>query len=113
MSTSIQWIHLKDIESAQKAIAESHNAPVFFFKHSNTCHISNVVKSIFESDWKDLGPVKAYFIDVLNDRPISNFLVHALNENHESPQLLLVKNGECTYEVSHQDITFKELSEMI
>jgi bacillithiol system protein YtxJ len=47
-------------------------------------------------------------VDVVKERPISNKLAELLTVRHESPQILVVKNGQCTYHTSHLDIHLDE-----
>ena len=65
-----------------------------------------------EDDW-DFEPeeMEAYFLDVLQFRPVSLKVAEALQVHHESPQVLLIVNGECIYDASHLDITLEELRE--
>jgi hypothetical protein len=50
-----------------------------------------------------------YYLDLLHHRPLSNLIAEKFSVNHESPQLLLIKNGECTYDESHNGISMQEL----
>ena len=73
-----------------------------------------MAKFRLESDWnfpdKDIA---AYYLDIIALRDISNHLAERFSVWHEPPQLLLIKNGECTYDASHLDITVDELKECL
>lgn len=50
-----------------------------------------------------------YYLDLLAHRNISNKIAEDFQVYHESPQVLLIRNGECVYDESHMAITMDEL----
>jgi len=50
-----------------------------------------------------------YFIDLIKFRELSNKIANEFHINHESPQVLLIKNGECIYNESHNGISMEEI----
>lgn len=50
-------------------------------------------------------------IDVIQSRPVSNAAAEQLDVHHESPQLIIIQNGKCTFDASHLEITLDELKE--
>ncbi|TZF85970.1 bacillithiol system redox-active protein YtxJ (plasmid) [Pedobacter sp. BS3] len=106
------WIQL----TSPQQLADIKNSAGYsiIFKHSNRCSISLMAKKKFELDWDALPDDTAlYFLDVLNHRDISNAVAEQFQVHHESPQLLLIKNGECIYETSHGEISAEEAAEQI
>lgn len=94
-----------------EAIVErSNSVPCLLFKHSTRCEISSMAKHRLESKW-DLNDdeVEPYFLDLLKCRPISAAIADKFGVYHESPQVLLISNGECIYDASHLDISVNEL----
>jgi len=90
---------------------ESHTTTCVILKHSTTCSISSVAKMRLDRGWQDLGDsVKWYYLDLLSYRPLSKYIAETLDVHHESPQVIIVRNGEATYDVSHLDISIKDLS---
>ncbi len=68
----------------------------------------------FEFDWTAIPEgTSLYFLDLIAHRDVSNAIVEIFKVNHESPQLLLIKDGECIYETSHGEISAEELAEQI
>jgi len=68
------------------------------FKHNTTCPISKGVRSQFEEEADGLTDVQSvYFLDLLEHRDISDAIAEQFNVEHKSPQLLLIKDGTCTY----------------
>ena len=73
-----------------------------------------MAKRKFELDWDSIPEnTPLYFLNLLNYREISNAIADMFQVHHQSPQLLLIKNGECIYEVSHGEISAEEAAELI
>jgi len=76
------------------------------FKHNTTCPISKGVRSQFEQEADMIPGVQSvYFLDLLAHRNISDAIAERFNVEHKSPQLLLIKDGKCTYNESLYSIS--------
>lgn len=108
----MNWIPLEKIEQLDE-IKKSGEYSIIF-KHSTRCSISMMAKRKFEFEWESL-PEKTpiYFLDLLSHRNISNKISEVFHVHHESPQLLLIKGGECIYDVSHGEISAEEAAEQM
>ncbi len=109
----INWVLLDDNSKLLKAIEESFTKDVVIFKHSTTCSISLMAKRRLEEDWDDLENVIPYYLDLKSFRSISDEVAERFSVHHESPQILLIRQGECIYDASHFDITIAELKETL
>jgi len=79
------------------------------FKHSTRCSISMMVKKRFELDWDKLPKnFPLYFLDLIKHRDLSNKIASDFQVYHESPQLLLIKDGSCVLDLSHGEISVEE-----
>ena len=109
-----EWEELTDMNQLDSILEESKNQPVAIFKHSTRCGISHHVKSTLEEDW-DFGAeeVKVYYLDLLAYRPISNEVARRLNVVHQSPQFILIKNGEVAKDWSHYSISNKTIRTIV
>ena len=107
----INWNSLTREEQIQDLIEESKQKPVVIFKHSTSCSISATAKGRLERQWSesDLAHVKPYYLDLLAYRPVSNQVARTFDIEHESPQLLLIRDGECVYDASHLGIRLEEV----
>lgn len=83
--------------------------PVLFFKHSTRCSISVMALNRFEREWGDYT-LKAYLLDLLSYREVSNAIADVFEVEHQSPQILLIKNGNCVFHQSHNAISTKNLN---
>ena len=108
----MNWIELKSLEQLQDIRnAEGYSV---IFKHSTRCSISMMARKRFELDWQTIPEgTPLYFLDLLNYRDISNAISSEFDIHHQSPQLLLIKDGECIYETSHGEISADELAGQI
>ena len=108
----MNWIQLTSLDQLETIKTNSINKPQVIFKHSTTCSISQMAFSRFErAEVPDT--IDFYYLDLLNFRPISNAIAEIFQVHHESPQVLLIKNGECTYDESHYGIMMDELLEQV
>lgn len=107
----MNWLPLNSISQLEEIDHKSMLSPVVIFKHSTSCSISGMSKMRLEGKW-DLD-IAAYYLDLLNYRPISQAIAERYKVHHESPQVLLIKNGECIHDASHFDITVDELKEAL
>jgi len=107
--SKINWIELTDLGQLNEIIDLSHEQPVVIFKHSTRCSISRMALKQFENEFDLEGSVTTYFLDLLNHRDISNEIATRFEVYHQSPQLLLIKEGKSIYDASHSDIDAVEL----
>ena len=108
----MNWIQLTSLDQLQEIKAATGYSVIF--KHSTRCSISMMARKRFELDG-ELIPENTplYFLDLIAHREISNQIAEIFQVHHESPQLLLIKDGECVYETSHGGISAEELAEQI
>ena len=108
----INWIPLTFMGQLDELVAFSNEQPVVIFKHSTRCSVSRFALKQFEKEF-DADTlhcnVSTYFLDLLEHRDISNEIANRFNVFHQSPQLLLIKEGKSVYDVSHSDIDAGEL----
>lgn len=106
----IQWIPLTREGQLAELSLQSNDVPCLIFKHSTRCNISSVAKARLEKGWDfSTDDMKAYYLDLMSFRDLSNTVAEKFDIYHESPQVLLIRNGECTYDASHLDISVQEL----
>jgi bacillithiol system protein YtxJ len=108
----MEWQNLTELSQLETIKKKSFERPQVIFKHSTTCSISKMAFSRFEKAEAPDG-VDFYYLDLLQYRPISNAIAEQFEVFHESPQVLLIKNGACTYDESHYGIMMDELVEQI
>ena len=108
----MNWIDLSDASTLSSIKERSFEKPQVIFKHSTRCSISSMIKSRLERSAAPEG-VDFYYLDLIAHRNISNQVAEDFSIVHESPQVLLIRNGECVYEESHNGISMDELEEQM
>ncbi len=106
----MNWIPLNTPEQVKDIIEKSAQKPQLIFKHSIRCSTSSLAKSRLEKAPMPEN-IDFYFLDLINYRSISHLVAETFRVHHESPQVLLIKNGECIYEESHIGIRMDEIVE--
>lgn len=106
----MNWKVLTDESQLQSIIEKSKSRPVAIFKHSTRCSTSSMVKLRLERSAQP-EHIDFYYLDLLQYRGISNRIAEMFSVYHESPQLLLIKGGECIYDESHHAIYMDDIIE--
>lgn len=108
----LNWKVLNTTQQIAEIISVSASVPCMIFKHSTQCSISAMAKMRIESGW-DFSELEIvpYYLDILSYRNLSNQVAEEFSTSHESPQLLLIRNGKCTYDAAQFDISLVELHE--
>ncbi|MGL5889375.1 MAG: bacillithiol system redox-active protein YtxJ [Bacteroidia bacterium] len=101
-------------QSSQLTDLVNLGRPVLIFKHSTRCSISSMAWDRLRRNWNEtVKDIPVYYLDLLNYRAISAEIAERFNIPHESPQALLISNGQCVWNASHSAISVQELSEAI
>ncbi len=111
----MNWIELTTAEQLEQIKEASKNAPVLIFKHSTACSTSNMVINRLERSWKEeeMKTMPTYYLDLLSYRQISNAIAEQFNVRHESPQVLIIRDGKMIYNGSHFEINYPSLQQVI
>ncbi len=108
------WIALTKPEEIEDVSLRSHEKPCLIYKHSSRCNISRIAQYRLEAEWRFLEQAAAlYWIDVISDRHVSDAVASNFAVYHESPQVLLIHEGACVFDVSHLDISIATLQESL
>lgn len=107
----MNWNQLEHADQLNEIVAESEEKNILIFKHSTRCSISRTTLDRLERNWKeaDVPNVKPYYLDLLAYRGISNTLAEKFQVEHQSPQVLIIRNGRSVYDNSHFGIDFNEI----
>lgn len=102
-----ELIELTTNEAWSSLLNDSTNQPVVLLKHSTTCPISGNAWKEFQNTLTDLDEkgVKTAFVKVIESRPVSLHIAEEIGITHQSPQLILIKDKQATWNTSHWDIT--------
>ena len=109
----MHWNELTELEQLEALINQSEEQPVLIFKHSTRCSISRFAIKKFENEFDLQDKIAPYYLDLLNHRDISNEIALHFKVQHQSPQILLLKNRAVVYDTSHENIDATELKKYL
>lgn len=105
----MNWTHLTNAATLDAIKEASFTKPQLIFKHSTRCSISSMAKSRLERA-TPASNTDFYYLDLIANRDISNLIAQSFGVEHESPQVLLIKDGACVYSESHTGISMDEIA---
>ena len=104
----MNWNQLTTEQQIDELIQLSKEKPLVIFKHSTRCSISTTALSRLERAWAS-EQTPAFYLDLIAYRPISGMIAEKFDVEHQSPQILVIDNGKCTYSATHWDISMEDL----
>lgn len=111
---SLPWKQIQSISDVDQAWESSFLKPILLFKHSTRCSISSMALNRLERNWngheEQLSP---FYLDLISFREVSQHIATISGVQHESPQAIVVKNGEVVYHASHNGISLADLMEAL
>jgi bacillithiol system protein YtxJ len=109
----MNWERLENVEQLKSIKDRSAAHPVLIFKHSTRCAISRTVLERIERNWNstEMQDVSPFFLDLIRHRDVSNLVASEFQVHHESPQVLVIRNGLAVYDASHTGINYDELEQ--
>ena len=107
---SMNWTALTDPAQLDAIDATSHARPVLIFKHSTRCSISSAALNRLQSAWTadDGAAHSVHYLDLLKYRSLSNAIADRYAAEHESPQVLVIRDGRCTHVSAHFGIAYAD-----
>jgi len=107
----MNWIPLNTLAQLEELIQASKECPVLIYKHSTRCSTSKIALDRLNRNYNpgELEKVKAYFLDLISYREVSNAIANKFSVQHESPQAILIVDGKAVYSASHLEIDYKAI----
>ena len=111
----MDWIKLENSSQLEEIKRISAEKPVLIFKHSTRCSISSMAFDRLLRNWKleDAEKVSPFFLDLVRFRNISDQISNDFGVYHQSPQIILVKEGKAIYDNSHMGISYPDIMSRI
>ena len=104
----MNWIPLTKEEQLDILTKSSYTRPQLIFKHSIRCSISTMAKNRLDKAMQP-ADIDFHYLDLINYRAISNKVADRFGVQHQSPQVLMIKDGKCVYDESHMGIAMDEI----
>jgi bacillithiol system protein YtxJ len=102
----MSFVNLDSIEKLDELIEKSSQKPVVLFKHSITCPISTDASNQMSIVNGDVN-----IVIVQTSRDISNEIAERTNIQHQSPQVIILKDGKAIFHASHYSITTESIEQ--
>lgn len=104
------WDTITDTSEVEPIIELSGEDPQLIYKHSNRCSVCFVAKGNLEQASEEiLEKADMHYLDVVKHRGASDYVASELDVRHESPQVILLENGEVIWHGSHGQIESSEI----
>jgi bacillithiol system protein YtxJ len=108
----MHWLNLTEVNQLEAISNLSFQKPQILFKHSTRCSISTMAEGrLYRS--AVTKEADFYYLDLLKHRDVSNAIADKYKIHHESPQILVISQGECILEQTHSGINMEEILEVI
>ena len=108
-SSKFSWSLLSNENLLQDLVKLSFSEKVLIFKHLTRCSISTMSKNRLESLGENSKIKNCFLLDILNFKEISSKIESDFKVIHESPQVLIIQNGQCIYNASHNEISWDRI----
>lgn len=109
----IPWISLESMAQLDEIKINSAKKAQLIFKHSTTCGVSSMVLKMFNGSFDPSLDCDLYFLPIQSHRELSNAIAEKFGIRHESPQLLILKDGKVSFHTSHGAIADLDLSKYL
>ncbi|MCW5519605.1 bacillithiol system redox-active protein YtxJ [Aureitalea sp. L0-47] len=110
----LPWLRLTRMEQLDEIVEISKTKTVVIFKHSTRCGISSMALRQFESKYAiEPDTINLYYLDLLSFRDISDEVGIRFQVYHQSPQLIILRNGIAVHHASHHSIDANRLHQFI
>ena len=109
----LPWINLNSLLQLNEIDEKSKTKTQVIFKHSTRCGISRMVMKQFVDAYDVDNNLDLYYLDLLGYRDVSNEVGYKFQVMHQSPQLLVVKNGVTVAHDSHGAINSIDLNAFV
>ena len=99
------WVQLESEDAVEEVFAASGGRIQLILKHSQSCAVSFFAKQNLDSvpleEWPEMD---RSMVEVVRFRPISQYIAQKTSVRHESPQVLVIANGEVIFHASHSEV---------
>lgn len=112
-SKSIPWKDLTDLDQLEFILNDKSDRIHVLFKHSTRCGISSMAKKTFERGFEENEKVELWYLDLLQNRNISNEIANKTGVIHQSPQMIIIRNTEVLHDSSHHSIDAQVINNYI
>jgi len=108
----VKYFQFDKMEQFDEIDEISKTKPVVLFKHSTRCSISRMALKQFDAEFNyPEEKIDWYLLDLINHRDLSNEIASRYNIVHQSPQIVVIRNGKAVFNESHDSISAEDLKQ--
>ena len=112
LKKDVKYFELDKMEQFDEMDEISATKSVVIFKHSTRCSISRMALKQFDAEFNyPKEKIDWYLLDLLNHRDLSNEIASRYNVVHQSPQIVVIRNGKAVFNESHDSIAAEDLKQ--
>ena len=103
-----QFETIADTDTVDRLLRKSNERPIVVFKHSNSCSISAVA-------YREMQQLQSevMLVEVQSARSVSRELAERTGIRHESPQVIVLRNGKAVWNASHFDVNARAVARVL
>jgi bacillithiol system protein YtxJ len=110
----LKWGDIKESSKLHDLDEASHNKIQLIYKHSTRCATSYfALKNLQSMPKESLEFTNIYIVDVISQRAISRHISQHYKVKHESPQVILVKDGQVLWNGAHGEVRTEVIFKVI
>ena len=103
-----RFLEIDDRTALESLMSDSKQKPVIVFKHSNACSISSRAYREMEKVEADVN-----ILVVQLAREVSRELANLTGVRHETPQVIVLRDGKAVWNASHFDVQAGAVAEAV
>jgi bacillithiol system protein YtxJ len=108
----LPWTKIIAVDQLDELFEKDGRAKLVF-KHSTRCSISSMALSRFEKEWPENTACDLFFLDLIAYRQLSDSIAQRCGVIHQSPQVIVMLNGELVHHNSHNGISAGQIAQLI
>lgn len=103
-----QFQRIEDTAALDNLLVDSDARPIVVFKHSNSCPISAAA-------YREMQQLEneVLLVEVQSAREVSRELADRTGIRHESPQVIVFRNGVAVWNASHYSVNAREVERVL
>jgi bacillithiol system protein YtxJ len=108
------WKHLEELQQLDEIDQSSTTKTAVIFKHSTRCGTSHHAMDKLVSEWGfEEKQLDFFYLDLLNYRSLSDEIADRYSVVHQSPQIIIIRNGKSIYNISHNGINLQTIKDRL
>ncbi len=101
-----QLLPLHHMDDLDALLGTSAGRPVVLFKHSHTCGVSaEALDELVDHLGRKRSDARYAIVTVQTHRTLSNAVTQRFGVRHETPQVLLIRDGKVVWSATHFRVT--------